>query len=155
MTPASPLSQSASNIKSASDRLHAVARLRKSGFDSPDRFASRCEAPPPITQRHLVDAFAAADIEEKEYERGERDDIRSGSNAHRVDRHNMLSERKEASPSAVVKKPEVNLKLHRSHKDRRPSSAVSAQAQRHEGKANAFAFFGHVRLVIIWHIRFG
>ena len=59
----------------------------QSGVDTPDRFVTHCEPPPALSQRHLVDKLAAAEIEisRKDNEDGQRDHIRSDANEMRVD----------------------------------------------------------------------
>lgn len=57
----------------------------KPGVDTPDRFATPYAAPPPLSQRHLVEALAAAELDSKEGEVGQRDEIRSGPEGMRVE----------------------------------------------------------------------
>jgi len=57
----------------------------KPGVDSPDRFATPYAAPPPLSQRHLVEALAAAELDSKDGEVGQRDEIRSGPGEMRVE----------------------------------------------------------------------
>lgn len=57
----------------------------KPGVDSPDRFATPYAAPPPLSQRHLVEALAAAELDSKDGEVGQRDEIRAGPGEMRVE----------------------------------------------------------------------
>jgi NAD+ kinase len=83
------------------NRMHTVLASHKSGVDSPDRFVSRYEAPPPLSQRHLIQALRRVDIKEREGEEGQWDDVRSGSSAYRVEGqpHQIPSGRNSSSPS--------------------------------------------------------
>lgn len=62
----------------------------KSGVDTPDRFVTHYSGPPPLSQRHLVEKLAQAELKEKENERGQRDDIRGDPAMLRVGREGHM-----------------------------------------------------------------
>ncbi|ORX40559.1 ATP-NAD kinase-like domain-containing protein [Kockovaella imperatae] len=78
---------SATNPKHPLDRLKQIESPMKhvDGVSSPDRYVTKCDAPPPLSQRHLMRALAAAEINAKEGEVGDRDEIRAGSSNQRLD----------------------------------------------------------------------
>ncbi|WVR00157.1 hypothetical protein IAU59_007299 [Kwoniella sp. CBS 9459] len=68
------------------NKLHALlnGQRHKNGVETPNRFVTPYEAPPPLSQRHLVEALAKAEIREKENENGPRDDLRGDGSEMRV-----------------------------------------------------------------------
>ncbi|OCF38086.1 NAD+ kinase [Kwoniella heveanensis BCC8398] len=68
------------------NKLHSLlnSHRHKNGVETPNRFVTPYEAPPPLSQRHLVEALAKAEIREKDNENGQRDDIRGDGSALRV-----------------------------------------------------------------------
>lgn len=134
------------------------------GLETPGRFASKCGAPPPISQRHLVNALNNIELQPRPGEKGAYDDIHSQPNsaafqepdrAHNIPRNrNDLAVRpassganreeegpahaagEEADQSAInqVQKEE-------NHGQREQNAPKKTQAK---GKAKAFAFFGQV-----------
>ncbi|WVQ84632.1 hypothetical protein IAT38_006787 [Cryptococcus sp. DSM 104549] len=81
--------------------LHSLlASHQKSGLQTPNRFATPYQAPPALSQRHLIEALAAAEIREKENEEGQRDDIRGDGSAFRVDGgHHLIPPGRSQLPS--------------------------------------------------------
>ncbi|WWC64547.1 uncharacterized protein I303_107157 [Kwoniella dejecticola CBS 10117] len=80
-----PIAATNPNIPS-SNKLHSMlnhAHNHKNGLETPNRFMSTYEAPPPLSQRHLVEALAKAEIREKDNESGQRDNIREDGSAFR------------------------------------------------------------------------
>jgi len=149
-TPSSPSPQQ-TDYHASSNRLNAVVNSHRSGVDSPDRFATPYEAPPPLSQRHLIEAIAAVDIQEKEYERGERDEIRSGESAHRFNgsSHRFPRGRSVSTEPGHDSNSNISPKTSNTEGKRRSGSSESPKAQRKEGKAKAFAFFGQVRYLFM------
>ena len=133
----------------------------KSGVDSPDRFAKPYQAPPPLSQRHLVEALAAAEIESKEGEVGQRDEIRSDPSEMRVDGSHFIPSGRSTS-HGPTQDPRGASSTHGSHHQQprqipsrppngRSMSDISGASSRpgrkkkEACKAKAFAFFGQVR----------
>ncbi|WVR07651.1 hypothetical protein IAU60_004693 [Kwoniella sp. DSM 27419] len=71
------------NMSASKLREKLEGRCSKSGVETPNRFMTPYEAPPPLSQRHLIEAMAKADIREKEGEQGQRDEIRGDGSALR------------------------------------------------------------------------
>ncbi|WWC91732.1 uncharacterized protein L201_006679 [Kwoniella dendrophila CBS 6074] len=66
------------------NRLNSLLnRAHKNGLETPNRFMTPYEAPPPLSQRHLVEALSKAEIREKDNESGQRDNIREDGSAFR------------------------------------------------------------------------
>ncbi len=112
--------------------------MHKSGVDSPDRFAAPYKPPPPLSTRHLVEALAAVDIQERENETGDRDDIRTVGSGLRVDEP---SRRRAVVSSPLEEQRPYGEKKKKSeaHKDGRQVTGSQAHC-----RAKAFAFFGQV-----------
>ena len=122
--------------------LHAVHH--KSGVDSPDRYVTPYSAPPPLSRRHLVEALAAAEIEDKDGEIGQWDDIRAGPEGLRVDGGAHLI------PTGRILSPaeETDSKSMKDIKKPRPETTESDGGRRRtDSKANAFAFYGQVSVL--------
>ncbi|WVQ66956.1 uncharacterized protein L199_005147 [Kwoniella botswanensis] len=64
-------------------RHSMLGHPHKCGVETPNRFMTPYEAPPPLSQRHLVEALAKAEIREKDNELGQRDNIREDGSAFR------------------------------------------------------------------------
>lgn len=144
-------------IMSARKMRHLVEEYR-SGVQSPDRFASNYHAPPPISQRHLLDALANVEKELKRVEIKATEAIEA--EAEETDQVAPLPEddiRRTESDATLA--PERSRSSRRDSEERyggrtprqgrsRSRSAVrsgSRSGSPHVGlKAKAFAFFGHV-----------
>ena len=159
--PSSPLTKPVDPIAPLLARLDS-GRHHKSGVDSPDRFVTHCNAPPPLSQRHLVEALAAAEIQSKEGEVGQRDEIRSGPGTLRVDGTHLIPPGRSAlspphgrgdgdrgqgalpdghhGPSGDVKTPKARAHFASHERGHKKKDAVC--------RAKAFAFFGQVGLGI-------
>lgn len=131
----------------------------KSGVDSPDRFAKPYQAPPPLSQRHLVEALAAADIDSKDGEVGQRDEIRSGPSEMRIDGAHLIPSGRSVisggsddsssdpppsstQPQQQEDKPKRN--YGRSVSDISGVVSRPGNKRKETCKAKAFAFFGQV-----------
>lgn len=151
-----------------SSQAHLAHRQRsessnKSGVDTPDRFVTHCDGPPAISQRHLVDKLNAAEIEisKKENEDGQRDNIRSDGNDTRVDGQHMIPsgrhigrERRGSdsveSGSTIGAIPGPGASTRPKAPRARSQTRRPAPMERAESKAKAFAFFGQVRLTLLY-----
>lgn len=159
-------SPSSPQNKPSDPRIPLLSQLdptgyHKSGVDTPDRFATPYQRPPPLSQRHLVEALAAAEIDSKEGEVGQRDDIRSGTEGLRIDGAHLIppgrsmTSRTEQSTTSSNDKKQEKEKEAKTPRARptysgRSFSDLSVQASRAGKrkeeicKAKAFAFFGQV-----------
>jgi NAD+ kinase len=130
---------------------------RKSGVYTPDRYATHYGGPPPLSQRHLVEALVAAEIDNKEGEVGQRDEIRAGPSELRVDGGAHLipsgrsvissSQGDSQSPGGRHEHALAELKTPRPKglgRDGRQSGHSPHRQKKEECKAKAFAFFGQV-----------
>ena len=91
-------------------------------------------APPQISQRHLVEALAAADIKDKDGQVGDRDEIRSGrANLVLNGNHHLIPSGRSAQyPDSA-------------ETERAPDTPRAHHSKRHvDHRAKAFAFFGQV-----------
>ncbi|KAK4689907.1 NAD+ kinase, partial [Tremellales sp. Uapishka_1] len=137
-TPSSP--SPPTDNKVPVNKLHSMldSHKSKSGVDSPDRFILGYEAPPKLSQRHLVEALNAAEIKERENEEGQRDYINSDPSALRVSGNQMPQGRSLApAHSPSVEDPNKELKTPRPH-----HTHASGSKARSETNFKAFAFFG-------------
>nr|XP_019010361.1 NAD+ kinase [Kwoniella pini CBS 10737]OCF49142.1 NAD+ kinase [Kwoniella pini CBS 10737] len=79
IAPVNPPPHQANKIHSMIDHTHN----HRNGLETPNRFMTPYEAPPPLSQRHLVEALSKAEIREKDNESGQRDNIREDGSAFR------------------------------------------------------------------------
>ncbi|EIW72112.1 hypothetical protein TREMEDRAFT_70628 [Tremella mesenterica DSM 1558] len=135
--------------KQPTNELHArlAPHLQKSGVSTPDRYVTHGAAPPPLSQRHLIEALAKAklddqrhpgvsgELREKDGEQGQRDDIRSDGSAFRVDGTHRIPHGRGhlGSPHEPGMMDQ---------KTARPREMSRERTEPRE-KAKAFAFFGH------------
>ncbi|WWD19663.1 hypothetical protein CI109_104125 [Kwoniella shandongensis] len=88
-------------------KRHSLIPTHKSGLETPNRFATPYQGPPPLSQRHLVEALAAAEIREKENENGQRDNIRGDGSESRVNgHHHLIPPGRSNIPSPAVREGE-------------------------------------------------
>lgn len=119
-------------------KLSDMLSGHKSGVDTPDRYVTHCSAPPPLSQRHLIDALAAAEIKEKENEMGQRDHIRAGASEMRTDgTGHLIPPGRSHLPSPEGRGGEAQ---------RTPKASKKRLSG--ELKSKAFAFFGQVSAMI-------
>nr|XP_019044111.1 NAD+ kinase [Kwoniella bestiolae CBS 10118]OCF23041.1 NAD+ kinase [Kwoniella bestiolae CBS 10118] len=82
--PSSPPIEAQASRPPPPNRLNSlIGHAHKSGVETPNRFMTPYEAPPPLSQRHLVEALTKAEIREKDNEQGQRDNIREDGSAFR------------------------------------------------------------------------
>ncbi|KAL7418394.1 hypothetical protein Q5752_006852 [Cryptotrichosporon argae] len=148
LTPSSPRSKQAEPV--APKALASLLASHKSGVDSPDRFATPYEGPPPLSQRHLLEALAAAtgsesEIKAKDNELGQRDHIRAGvadlrvdDGSHRIPAGRSIALGVTADDAVEMHTPRASLRHAKQvrHADRGQNS------KRDGPKSKAFAFFG-------------
>ena len=131
----------------------------KGGVASPDRYVTHCGAPPPLSQRHLLEALASADINAKDGEVGDRDEIRAASPNQRLNGAGHLippGRSQMPTPSPSDPRDKTRAATHTSH---HTSSAQHTHGANHphvthdrrshrrrqdSSRAKAFAFFGQV-----------
>ncbi|ORY33416.1 hypothetical protein BCR39DRAFT_519922 [Naematelia encephala] len=155
------------------NRLHSLAEKHKDGVDTPDRFAvPYAGGPPPISQRHLVEALHKAEIMEKKAEmkekkaemkekkaeimekaneQGQWDDIHADGSAFRVDlgsgsQGHLIPPGRSTltSPLEDQKTPKAAPRTVRSRQSTLDQDGRSGdRKEKKKGKCKAFAFFGH------------
>ncbi|WRT70195.1 uncharacterized protein IL334_007189 [Kwoniella shivajii] len=82
--PSSPPIEAENPPAIPSNKLHSMLdRAHRNGLETPSRFMTPYEGPPPLSQRHLVEALNKAEIREKDNESGQRDNIRGDGSAFR------------------------------------------------------------------------
>lgn len=138
-------------------RIPLLSRLdyapHKSGVDTPDRFVTPYSAPPRLSQRHLVEALAAAEIDSRDGEVGQRDHIRGEMGNMRVDGVHAIPTGRGGVTHELAHSSSSPNTQHRGARTPRPHagrsvSDLSVQASRPGKrkeeicKAKAFAFFG-------------
>jgi hypothetical protein len=136
----------ATSPRAVPKNVHSILDAH-SGVDSPDRFASKYDAPPPLSQRHLIEALGA-EIKETANERGERDDIylsdarpfMVAGQTHQIPSGRSALGLDSASEATSTEDTGVKAKGRRkSHHSGAPRSSIGS-----EGRPKAFAFFGQV-----------
>ena len=96
------------------------------------------KAPPPLSQRHLAEALAAADIKDKDGQVGDRDEIRSPRENMLVNgSHHLIPSGRSSQYRDASQEPAPDTPRARSHE-----TVGNRSSRRHAAKA--FAFFGQV-----------
>ena len=162
-TPSSPSSPATFPTPApALPSLHSIASTHRAGVDSPDRFVTPYSAPPALSQRHLLEALSKADIQGREHEDGDRDNIRGDPSTWRVDDATLRN--MDTTPRAAhgvhgghartTSHPQLHPAHHSYHARQGQSASQTGRTLRVEQRnqrglsptrSKAFAFFGRVR----------
>ncbi|KAK8853247.1 hypothetical protein IAR55_003949 [Kwoniella newhampshirensis] len=127
-------------------KLHSLLSGHKSGLETPNRFATPYQGPPPLSQRHLVEALAAAEIREKENENGQRDNIRGDGSESRVNGHHHLippGRSNIPSPAAVRQDEESEAEKSTSDSNGAPKAKVNDTSRHEPGQAQGHVHHHH------------